>query len=322
MDEPIEFVVEPKKRTGEGVSTSVVVSLVIHSLLIIGLIRAYHPVRSDDKPAPIARYVELIRQNPREFTEAPGPARDRAPLNAPWSDLNRRASAAQRTGDTPTTRPGDDHSLYTPPIPSGNPAARAQETAPQSSQQQAAQQRTGQTPLPADITSGSSRIPAFRTAQASVTGNPVNWNSVIKDVTKVASLGGDQGLDLRKIGNEGGGEKGFAEQGPLSFETQWYDWGAYAQSMVSRIRINWYDNMPPLIRTGMKGVATIRFTIQRDGRITDVTLLTSSTVPPYDFAAKKAIELSSPLNPLPADFPKSSEHVTAMFFYNSEPPSR
>jgi len=43
---------------------------------------------------------------------------------------------------------------------------------------------------------------------------------------------------------------------------------------------------------------------------------------PYDYAAKKAIELASPLKPLPPDFPKETEHVTAMFYYNSEPPRR
>jgi TonB family protein len=99
------------------------------------------------------------------------------------------------------------------------------------------------------------------------------------------------------------------------------DWGDYAQSMVSRIRVNWYNNMPQLIQTGLKGVVTIRFTIQRDGTITDVTMLSSSGVPPYDFAAKKAIELSSPLNPLPNDFPNRSERVTCMFFYNQEVPT-
>ena len=111
-------------------------------------------------------------------------------------------------------------------------------------------------------------------------------------------------------------------EGPLSFETQWYDWGEYAQSMVSRIRVNWYNNMPVLIRTGIKGVVTIRFTIHRNGRITDVVMLSSSGHPPYDFAAGKAIELSSPLNPLPGDFPNSTERVTAMFYYNSDPPAR
>jgi len=129
--------------------------------------------------------------------------------------------------------------------------------------------------------------------------------------------GGGDGVDL---GEAGGGDKGYAEQGPLSFETQWYDWGDYAQSMVSRIRVNWYANMPQLIRTGIQGVATIRFTIQRDGRITDIQVLKSSGHPPYDFAARKALELSSPLNPLPADFPNSYERVTAMFYYNMKIP--
>jgi TonB family protein len=92
--------------------------------------------------------------------------------------------------------------------------------------------------------------------------------------------------------------------------------------MVSKIRVHWYNNMPQLIRTGMKGVVTIRFTIQRDGAITDVTILNGSTVPPYDFAAKKAIELAAPLNPLPKDFPNATERVTCIFYYNQEPPAR
>jgi TonB family protein len=136
----------------------------------------------------------------------------------------------------------------------------------------------------------------------------------------VASLGGDQqGPDLN---GAAGGEKGFAQDGPLSFESQWFDWGDYAEGMVSRIRVNWYSNMPHLIQTGLKGVVTIRFTIHRDGSITDVIILQSSGVPPYDFAAKKGIELSSPLNPLPTNFPNDTERVTAMFYYNQEIPKR
>ncbi|HEX3580800.1 MAG TPA: energy transducer TonB, partial [Thermoanaerobaculia bacterium] len=128
------------------------------------------------------------------------------------------------------------------------------------------------------------------------------------------------GFDL---GHAAGGEKGYtADAGPLSFETQWFDWGDYAESMVSKIRINWYGIMPDLIKTGLKGVVTIRFTIHRDGRISDITILKSSGVPPYDNAASKALEASSPLKQLPADFPKDSERVTAMFYYNMEIPGR
>ena len=92
--------------------------------------------------------------------------------------------------------------------------------------------------------------------------------------------------------------------------------------MVRRIRVNWLSIMPDLIKTGMKGHLTVRFTIHRDGHLTDIVILESSDRPPYDFAAKKALEMSSPLNPLPKDFPNDSERVTAMFFYNEEPPNR
>ena len=127
-------------------------------------------------------------------------------------------------------------------------------------------------------------------------------------------------MAMPDFGRAGGGELGTAEAGPLSFETSWFDWGPYAQSMVSRIRVNWYANMPQLIRTGLQGVVTIRFTIHRDGRISDVTVLNTSGHPPYDFAARKAIEISSPLNPLPRDFPNATERVTAMFYYNKPIP--
>ncbi len=140
----------------------------------------------------------------------------------------------------------------------------------------------------------------------------IDWNSAIQEVGKIASLGGEG------VGAPGG-EPGFAESGPISFETQWYEWGDYADHMVNKIRRHWYDNMPSLIRMGMKGVVTIQFTIQRSGTITDIRILKSSEIPPFDFAAKKAIELASPLRPLPADFPNRSERVTAQFYYNLTP---
>ncbi|HEX7419643.1 MAG TPA: energy transducer TonB [Thermoanaerobaculia bacterium] len=322
MHEDIELLVDEgatDETPGFRVSGPTLVSIVVHALLILFLIHAYHPVRSDDKAAPIAHYIELIKQNPRNFTEAPGPKIAKAPLNAPYSDANRKASGPKPNGNQPTIRPGDGRvASYTPPsAPQPVPQQQQQQQAQQATQPSADPQRQAQSQLPPDI-ANNSRMPALRTTQAAATGGQVNWHSVIKEV-KVASLGGNESLDVGKLGG-GGGEKGFFEQGPVSFETQWYDWGEYAQSMVSKIRVNWYEVMPPLIRTGMKGVVTIRFTIQHDGSITDVEMLNSSAVPPYDFAAKKAIELSSKLNPLPKDFPEASERVTCMFFYNSEPP--
>lgn len=255
------------------------------------------------------RYVELMRSNPKDFVEAPGQKLDRAPVTAPYSDANRRASMPQPTGDQPTNRPGDGRGVYRPPSGAGGPGSGASAAASQPAENQGR-----------DGASATSQASVLAPSSESRASGGVDWRSAIREVGKVATLGGGGGLDLGV--EPGGGEKGFAEPGTLSFETQWYDWGPYAQSMVSKIRVNWYQNMPPLLRTGMQGVVTIRFTIQRSGRITDITLLKSSEIPPYDFAARKAIELSSPLNPLPADFPNAYERVTCMFYYNLEPPSR
>jgi TonB family protein len=320
LQEDIELVVPEEQRKAGGISLAVGVSMVVHVLLIIWFVRSYRPA-SAPQNAPMMRYVELIKQNPQQFTEAPGPRTDTAPLSAPLSNANRKASMPEPTGQTPTQRPGDGTGLYTPPMHSGQQPARAaqQMQAPQNAQQpmpNAAQQQPQQQQAQHTETTTDPLI--YREpARAAAAAGVVDWRSAVRDVRKVASLGGgDDPEDRDAIG----GEKGTAEQGPISFESQWYDWGDYAQSMVSRIRVNWYANMPQIIRTGMQGVVTIRFTIHRDGQITDVTILKSSTVPPYDFAAKKAIELSSPLNPLPADFPRPSERVTAMFYYNTPLP--
>jgi TonB family protein len=320
----MELVVVEKQKAG-GLSLSVVISLVLHSLFVLWVMQSYRPVTTVSDEAPIARYVELIKQNPQTFTEAPGPKIDRAPLSAPLSDANRKASMPEPTGDRPTNRPGDGSGIYSPPMgqpapPARPPSPAVQPVAPVQGQQAntSFDERGSETSnaQPADgliyrQSSGAQSSPQ------SAAQNAVDWRSAIREAGKVASLGGE-GFDLGQLG----GEKGFAEQGPLSFETQWFDWGDYAQSMVSRIRVNWYANMPQLIRSGIQGVVTIRFTIERSGRISAVEILNSSGHPPYDFAARKAIELSSPLNALPVNFPGERERVTAMFYYNMQIPRR
>jgi len=301
----LDLIIDDAPR--RGVSGAVVASTIVHAIILLYLIKTYRPPAKDAPAPPIARYVELIRQNP-QFTEAPGPKVNSAPLNAPYSDANREASTPRPTGDKPTLRPGEG-GMYVPRYARGD-APAPQPFAPAQPAQNPAASPAQQQPKVSDTF-------VYRPTQANAA---IDWRGAIREAGKVASLGGggQQGMDL---GNAGG-EKGFAKDGPLSFETQWYDWGEYAQSMVSRIRVNWYNNMPQLIQTGLKGVVVIRFTIHRDGRITGVTMLSSSTIPPYDFAAKKAIELSTPLNPLPKDFPNDTERVTAAFFYNREPPNR
>ncbi len=319
-EETIDLLSAQTETRSGGVSLGVLVSFILHAIVFGYFIATYHPVTKDTPAPPIAHYVELIRQNPqeKEFVEAPGAKLNRpARPDAALSDGNRQASTPHPTGERPTTRPGDGTRIYTPKATKGD-GTPAQETANAAQQQQQPAQQ------PSSAASATAQAPstlAYRQpTQATSASGPVNWRNAIREVGKVASLGGgQQGFDLN---GAAGGEKGFAQDGPLSFESSWFNWGDYAEGMVSRIRVNWYANMPHLIQTGLKGVVTIRFTIHRDGHLTDVTIIESSGVPPYDFAAKKGIELSSPLNPLPKDFPNDTERVTAMFYYNQELPKR
>ncbi|HXH37102.1 MAG TPA: TonB family protein [Thermoanaerobaculia bacterium] len=319
-EETIDLLAGQGEPRSGGVSLAILISFILHILIFAYFITTYRPPSKDAPAPPIARYVQLIRQNPadKQFVESPGPKIKQAPNpNAAFSDGNRQASTPHPTGERPTPRPGDGSQLYTPPKAASSRPQTASPTQEAANAAQPQQPQNAATPPP---NLAPSTLTYRQPAQASAAGGPVNWRNAIKEVGKVASLGGgQQGMDLN---GAAGGEKGFAQDGPLSFESQWFDWGDYAEGMVSRIRVNWYSNMPHLIQTGLKGVVTIRFTIHRDGTITDVTILQSSGIPPYDFAAKKGIELSSPLNPLPKNFPNETERVTAMFYYNQELPKR
>lgn len=112
---------------------------------------------------------------------------------------------------------------------------------------------------------------------------------------------------------------GQVDLGPLSFDTQWYDWGPYAAEMLRRIRYHW--RIPEIAMLGVQGVVRIHFKIERDGRVTGLEIQRESSHPPMDFAARDAILNASPLPPLPKDLTGvEREGVTITFFYNVRPP--
>ena len=312
MDRPFQYleqVAEP-----DGTALGVGVSLTLHvAVLLFIFFGMREAVTQKEEPL---RFVQLIPQvstaqaSPRNFVEAPGAAVEQAPSQAAaLSDANRRAAAPNPSGSERTARPGDGSGgLYVPDAGAPAQAARAQSAAPPPT-------GAAQSEVPGETAADDGyayRVERERKGSAA-TAPAIDWDSAIRDAARAQSGG---------ISGRVGGETGFAESGPISFETQWYDWGPYAAGMVAKIRLHWYENMPEVIRLGLKGVVIIRFTIQRDGRITDITTLQSSGVPPFDFAAAKAIELASPLAPLPKDFPEPTERVTAAFYYNMTPPGR
>jgi TonB family protein len=135
----------------------------------------------------------------------------------------------------------------------------------------------------------------------------------LKGLSALASPGSEGALP-----NRAGGQ---VDLGPLSFDTEWYDWGPYAAEMLRRIRYHWA--IPEIAQMGVPGVVRIHFFIERDGRVTGLEIQQDSGHPPMDFAARDAILDASPLPPLPADLTGVfHEGVTINFYYNTPVPER
>jgi protein TonB len=83
----------------------------------------------------------------------------------------------------------------------------------------------------------------------------------------------------------------------------------YIVLMTQRIKSAWNQNQ------GVTGQTIVKFTIQRDGRLTDSTVERGSGYPTLDFAALRAVLATAQLPPLPAAFPNPSLTVHLNFEY-------
>jgi len=76
-----------------------------------------------------------------------------------------------------------------------------------------------------------------------------------------------------------------------------FTYGYYVDQMLALISRNWAR---PPVGSGVEAV--VHYRIQRDGRITELRILTSSGINSFDLAALRAVQASSPLPPLPRGF--------------------
>lgn len=106
-----------------------------------------------------------------------------------------------------------------------------------------------------------------------------------------------------------------ARQGGVSFNTYDWDFAPYMLAMKRRVERNMH---PPYAFTHMgivSGTNILSFTVLRDGTVKGLRILGSETHFSLDRTSLRAIELSAPFLPLPADFPQDVLEVTARFSY-------
>ena len=125
----------------------------------------------------------------------------------------------------------------------------------------------------------------------------------VKTGAAVADTGSTAQVPFGGLSTGGGGTGG------ATVDVQNFCCPDYIQLMVQQVYGNWD------YRVERPGLAVVKFTIQRDGRITDVALVRSSGYTAHDMNAQRALHRTRQLAPLPAQFSNPTLGVQLTFDY-------
>ena len=214
-------------------------------------------------------------------TNKPSPAKPAPPTARP--------SAKPTSAPTPVAKPTTP---FATPVPANAPTGKTLATGPiggTSSSTGSAKGGTGK----GSSTGSRTGVPTPSLAPGKSTGS--------------GSLGRTgKGGGTGNLGNPGGG--GGA---PGIDALREPDFGPYMRELQRRIKMNWD---PPKGNESKRVV--LLFKIAKDGRLLSCRVNKSSGLPSADQAALKAVELTAPFRPLPADFKGSSIDIQFTFDYN------
>jgi TonB family protein len=286
----------------------ILLTIIAYLLIVISLI--VYPRLPFVRAAEAARLEKLqeerkrqeLRQEPMMYAFAmPKIERQRIPPRPKvLSDESHTAQSRERApapkNDNPFNR-----SLAEPLAPSPAPreATRSEQpTAPAASNPNALALPT--TPDATIVRNEPSKNPTMENRA------PGLLSDAIKNVQKYS-----QGATLQNL--EGNGDFGPSFQ----FDSKGVDFGSWLRRFRAQVYRNW---LIPYAAMALHGHTVLRFTIHRDGTITDLIVLQPSSIDAFTKAAFNAIRTSNPTVPLPQEYPDESMVMTVIFYYNETPP--
>ena len=104
---------------------------------------------------------------------------------------------------------------------------------------------------------------------------------------------------------------------PLQFDSKGVEFEPWIRKFRAELKGNWYV---PYSAMSLHGHTVLAFEVHKDGRLTNVELVTSSGVASFDDGSRNALLMTDPTVPLPAEYPAEKVHFTVTFFYNEKPP--
>lgn len=233
------------------------------------------------------------QQKPQQQKQATKPATQQPsavnkPSPAKPAPPTARPSANPVSAPAPVAKPTTPFSV---PVPSGATPGKTLSTGP-----------VGGTSAP--VGTGKGGTAGGGSSTGSRTGAPIP--SLSPGTSSGGSSLGRTGGGTGSAGNPGGG--GGA---PGIDALREPDFGPYMRELQRRIKMNWD---PPKGNESKRVV--LLFKIAKDGRLISCRVNKSSGLPSADQAALKAVELTAPFRPLPADFKGQSIDIQFTFDYN------
>jgi TonB family protein len=209
-------------------------------------------------------------------------------------------------------RPGEN--VQQPPAqgqPAQNQSAQSQPPAPQDNS--VAQPRPSDQTAQLQTPPQNRPQPDFRTSMAP--------GSAIEQAARAAAANrgrygggdsGDYGLSQGRSGAKA------LDQAEILTDTMGVDFGPYLTRITQIVRQNWYNLMPPSVYPPIlkQGKLQIEFVILKDGKVSGMTVHTSSGDVALDRAAWGSITASTPFPPLPKEFPGQILGLRFYYFYN------
>jgi len=112
--------------------------------------------------------------------------------------------------------------------------------------------------------------------------------------------------------------QGNGSYGPsFQFDSKGVDFGSWLRRFRAQVYRNW---LIPYAAMALHGHTVLRFTIHKDGTVTDLMVLQPSSIEAFTNAAFNAIKTSNPTVPLPDAYPDDRMVMTVIFYYNETPP--
>jgi TonB family protein len=106
----------------------------------------------------------------------------------------------------------------------------------------------------------------------------------------------------------------------LLSDSRGVDFRSYLTQILAAVKRNWQAVLPESARRGeRRGKVTVRFSVSRDGKVTNVQITVPSGTEALDLAAIAGISATNPFPPLPPEYNGLPIRLQFVFLYNMRP---